>query len=62
MFDGQFQWASLGIPGGQALVLSDLQGLNASFIGFTDALIAAAPVSAYIPLTRVDSDRFRRLI
>ncbi|GLI74858.1 hypothetical protein PoHVEF18_003106 [Penicillium ochrochloron] len=31
------------IPGGQALVLSDLKGLNTTFIGFTNALIAASP-------------------
>ena len=59
---GNVQWASLDIPGGQALVLSDLKGLNASFVGFLNALLAASPVSAYIPLTRIDSDRFRRLI
>ena len=34
-------WSAL--PGGEALVLSDLQSLNASFIDFTNALIEASP-------------------
>ncbi|KAF5014469.1 hypothetical protein F66182_14532 [Fusarium sp. NRRL 66182] len=35
-------WTNL--PGGQALVLSDLQGLNATSVTFIDALTAASPV------------------
>ena len=32
------------------MVLSDLQSLNATFSDYTDAIIDAEPVSAYIPL------------
>lgn len=31
------------IPGGSALILDDITGLNTPFIGFIDALIAAFP-------------------
>jgi hypothetical protein len=41
------------IPGGQALVLSDLKGLNASFIDFTNALIAASPADLVPSATSV---------
>lgn len=53
------------IPGGQALVLSDLQNLNGSFTGFNDALIAASPANLVPAGTFVKTqiaDGFRRAI
>ncbi|KAL7954761.1 hypothetical protein V8C34DRAFT_293381 [Trichoderma compactum] len=47
--------AWVNLPGGQAVVLSDFQGLNSSFIGFFNALIAASPADLVPAITSVKS-------
>jgi hypothetical protein len=44
-------WAD--IPGGQALLLSDLQSLNTTFTGFLNAVIAASPADLVPSATSV---------
>ncbi|KAL6803169.1 hypothetical protein GGI42DRAFT_323944 [Trichoderma sp. SZMC 28013] len=46
-------WAN--IPGGRAVVLSDFQGLNSSFNGFFDALIAASPADLVPAITSIQT-------
>lgn len=56
-------WANL--QGGRALMLSDLQELNTSFMGFISSLTAASPEDLVPPYTSIDeqiADAFNNAI